>query len=134
MPRLSSLFVRLSLTYLAIGFTLGALLLTNKGLGFYPSIWKLLPIHIEMLLMGWFVQLAVGVAYWILPRVSGHNPRGNLKLAWMAFWLINLGIGMVILNVLFPIPALVLLGRLAEWVGVMAFVIASWKRIKTFSS
>ncbi len=134
MPRLSSLFVRLSLIYLAVGFTLGALLLVNEGLNFYPPIWKLLPIHIEMLLLGWFVQLAVGMAYWILPRVSGQSPRGNVKLAWISFWMINLGIGLVILNTILPIPILVFVGRLAELAGVLAFVSASWKRIKTFAS
>ena len=132
MPRLSSWFVRASLTYLAVGFTLGALLLANKGLEFYPLIWKLQPIHSEMLLMGWYVQLAAGVAFWILPRLSGSAPRGDERLVWLAFWLINAGIGMVILEALIPLPALLLLGRLAEFAGVLAFVVGSWKRVKAF--
>jgi heme/copper-type cytochrome/quinol oxidase subunit 1 len=132
MPRLSSWFVRASLIYLALGFTLGALLLANKGLEFYPLIWKLLPIHIELLMMGWFVQLAVGVAFWILPRLSGPTPRGNERLVRLAFWLINIGIGMVILEAVTSLPGLLLLGRLAEFGGVIAFVVGSWKRVKTF--
>jgi cbb3-type cytochrome oxidase subunit 1 len=132
MPRLSSLFARISLIYLAAGFTLGALLLANKGLVFLPSIWKLLPIHIEVLLMGWFVQLAIGVAYWILPRIPGESPRGSVKLVWASFWLLNLGIGLVILEAIFSLPELVLAGRLVELAGVLAFVGASWKRVKAF--
>lgn len=132
MPRLSAFFVRASLIYLSIGFTLGAVLLANKGLLLSPLIWKLLPIHSEVLLIGWLVQLAVGVAYWILPRLSGAEPRGNPTLAWLAFWLINLGIGLVILEAIISFQGLVLAGRLIELIGVLAFVICSWKRVKTF--
>lgn len=132
MPRLSTWFVRASLVYLAFGFTFGALLLANKTLAFYPTAWRLLPIHIEMLLMGWFVQLAVGVAFWILPRLSDPAPRGNQALVWLAFWLINVGIGLVAIRAIVPVPALLLLGRLAELGGVLAFVVGSWKRVKAF--
>jgi hypothetical protein len=132
MPRLSSWFVHASLIYLALGFTLGALMLANKGLEFYALIWRLQPIHIEMLMMGWFVQLAAGMTFWILPRLSGSSPRGNEWLVWLAFWLINFGIGMVILEVITSLTALLLLGRLAEFGGVLAFVVGSWKRVKSF--
>ena len=134
MPRLSSWFVHTSLIYLAFGFTLGAILLVNKGLAFLPQVWKLLPIHIEMLLMGWFVQLAAGVAYWILPRLSGERPRGDVRLTWLAFWLINLGIGLVILETLIPQPGILLFARLVELGGVLAFIISTWERVKSFAS
>jgi heme/copper-type cytochrome/quinol oxidase subunit 1 len=134
MPRLSSWFIFASLIYLAGGFTLGAILLVNKGLALNPSIWNLLPIHSEVLLMGWFIQLAVGVAFWILPRTSGAQPRGNMTLAQLAFWLINFGILLVILSVITRYQALLLLGRLIELGGVLVFVSISWKRIRAFGS
>ena len=62
MPRLSVWFVRASLIYLLVGFTFGALMLAEKGIPYYPPIFNLLPIHIELLLIGWLVQLAMGVA------------------------------------------------------------------------
>ncbi len=133
MPRLSGYFVRASLVYLAAGFTLGALLLLNKAVKVYPPVWVTLPIHIEILLLGWFVQLALGVAYWILPRLSGNSPRGNAKLAWLAFGLVNLGIILVILQAFTSFQPLLLLGRLAELMGVVSFVAASWKRVKSFA-
>ncbi|NOZ73444.1 MAG: hypothetical protein GXP38_16340 [Chloroflexi bacterium] len=67
MPRLSTWFVRASLIYLALGVTLGGLLLAEKGIPFYPALWIALPVHMEFLLIGWMVQLAMGMAYWILP-------------------------------------------------------------------
>ena len=134
MPRLSSWFVRSSLLYLALGFTLGAVLLANKGLDLNPSIWQLLPIHIEILLVGWFVQLAMGVAFWILPRLSGPYPRGNQALAWSAFWLINLGMALAVLHAATSVSGLLLAGRLAEFCGVSAFITSTWRRVKPFNT
>jgi hypothetical protein len=51
---------------------------------------------------------------------------------WLSFWLIDLGIVLVLMNVIIPLPALVLLGRLAEFGRVLAFVVGSWKQVKTF--
>ena len=67
MPRLSVWAVRLSLLYLLFGFTLGALILANKGVPFTPWVWNFLPTHIDVLLFGFVIQLAIGMAYWILP-------------------------------------------------------------------
>lgn len=78
MPRLSVWFVRASLLYLLAEVTFGALLLANKGIAYYPPIWNLFPIHIEFLLVGWLVQLALGVAFWIC-RVSAAAHRVEMK-------------------------------------------------------
>jgi hypothetical protein len=130
MPRLSCWFIRASLLYLAIGFTLGALMLSNKGLGFYPPAWNVLPVHMEMLLVGWFVQLAMGVVFWILPRFREGPPRGNESLAWLAFGLVNLGIGWVVAQAVFSLQGLALVGRVMEIGGVGVFVAGSWRRVR----
>ena len=54
--------------YLALGMTVGALLLFHKGIPLHPALWRWLPPHLEFLLVGWTLQLAMGVAFWILPR------------------------------------------------------------------
>ena len=68
MPRLSVWIIRTALLYLGIGFTFGALMLFNKGVPFDPMLWRLLRPHIEFVLLGWTMQLAMGVAFWIMPR------------------------------------------------------------------
>jgi len=130
MPRLSVYFVRASLIYLAVGFTFGGLLLANKGVLISPLIWMLLPIHIEFLFVGWLVQLAIGMAFWILPRFSQGAPRGDERWSRTAFALINIGILMVILQSLFGVQWLMFLGRSLEIFGLVAFVIGNWKRVK----
>jgi len=130
MPRLSSWFVRAALSYLAVGFTLGALLLAEKASSFYPMLWDILPVHIELLLVGWLVQLALGVAFWILPRFSKGPPRGNEAVVWLSFVLLNLGIAFVVAGTLLAVPGLLLAGRVAETGGVLAFVWGSWRRVR----
>ena len=129
MPRLSYLFIRASLIYLVLGFTLGGLILANKSIPFAPFIWALLPAHIEFLILGWLTQLAVGVAFWILPRLASNAPRGNERWSWTAFVLVNLGIA---LNVASPYVGLTWLGlsaRILQAAGVAAFAIGNWQRI-----
>lgn len=129
MPRLSCWFTRAALIYLVIGFTLGGLLLWNKGIPFYPQIWRYLPIHIEFQLFGWMIQLIMGVAYWILPRFQTQRRRE--QWAWLAFFLLNGGCWLVVFaswNATQPL--LIFIGRLAEIGAVAAFVIHAWPRIK----
>jgi hypothetical protein len=130
MPRLSVWFVRCSLVYLLLGFTLGGLLLANKGVPVATWVWSLLGAHMEFLLLGWMVQLAMGVAFWILPRFGSGAPRGNEALIWTAFAALNLGIWMVALQPYHTQSGLTLTGRILEAVSVFLFVFGSWQRVK----
>jgi hypothetical protein len=130
MPRLSVWFIRASLVYLAIGFTFGALMLANEGLAFSPHLDRLLPVHMEFLFVGWMLQLALGVAYWILPRNVKGLPRGNETLAWLSLILINSGILLMGLSKIFNVAWFVLLGRIFEAVSVLAFLWVAWRRVR----
>jgi len=121
------------LVYLTLGFTLGAMMLAGEGLDLNPTIRQVLPIHMEMLLVGWMIQLALGVAFWILPRFMQGAPRGNETLIWLAFWLFNLGIGGVTAETFLGVPGLIFAGRVAEAGGVLAFVIGMWRRVRPFA-
>jgi len=131
MPRLSAWYVRFSLIYLLVGFSFGGLILAGKGLPFAAWTWNLLPAHIEFLLLGWMVQLALGVAFWILPRFSAGAPRGNEMVGWVAFVVLNAGIWLVVLQPLVHV-SLGIAGRVAEALGVLIFVVSSWNRIRPF--
>jgi len=127
MPRLSCWLIRSSLLYLAIGFTLGGLMLSHKGVPLHPAVWRLLPAHIEFLLLGWILQLAMGVAFWILPRWG--TMRGNEALAWLAYGLLNLGVWMAGIGP-FIGASVMLAGRIAEVASAIAFVAHAWPRVK----
>lgn len=131
MPRLSVWYIRAALVYLLMGFTFGALLLFHKGIPLHPSLWRLLPAHIEFVLFGWTAQLIMGMAFWILPRFSKAPVRGNEKLAWVAFILLNAGI-FTLAAASFGKDAswLNLAGRAAQVAGVVAFSLHAWPRVK----
>jgi hypothetical protein len=129
MPRLSCWFVRASLIHLALGITLGGLLLFHKGVPLHPLLWRILPTHVEFLLTGWTLQLAMGVAFWILPRVRGARPKK--EAAWLAFLLLNVGVWLAGVGPALLAPGWVAsLGRAAEMGAALAFSVHAWPRIR----
>lgn len=130
MPTLSRYFIRTALVYLALGFTFGGLMLANKGVPLHPWLWRLLPAHMEFLLVGWTLQLAMGVAFWILPRWWQGPSRGNERGARIAFGLLNVGVLLVAAGgITGAKTAVMVLGRLAEITAVIAFTHHAWFRV-----
>lgn len=133
MPKLSIWFIRTALIHLFLGLIIGGLLLIQKSVGFFAEIWILLPIHIEWMFLGWIFQLIIGSAFWILPRFSQPPFRGNETLVYIAYFVLNLGILIVVFvhyfqfNLVFTI-----LGRILEATAVILFAIHAWPRIRTF--
>ena len=131
MPRFSIWTIRAALIYLGVGFTLGALLLWNKGIPINPRVWRLLSAHIEFLLLGWTIQLVMGVAFWILPRFRRPPKRGNERIAWSAAGLLNLGIWLVVASSYINSPPwLAVLGRSFEFLAAITFALYAWPRVK----
>lgn len=127
MTRISAWFVRASLVHLLGGFAIGALLLANKGLMFALWPWggALRSMHIEMLLVGWIIQLVMGVAIWIFPRFALRDPsrRGRIA-AWLALGLLNAGVLLVCLG-----GARIAAGRLLEFAAALSFAAHLWRRV-----
>ena len=125
----------MALLYLGLGFTLGPLMLSCTAIGFaLPTLW-LRPLHAESLVIGWMVQLAFGVAYWILPRLPGSRPRGSEPLAWLSLALLNVGILAVGLGQTLNVPTSVsVLGRVAEALAVCTFAIQAWPRARAYTA
>jgi cbb3-type cytochrome oxidase subunit 1 len=125
--------LRIALSYLGIGFTIGALMLGSLGMSTSSDILRLRPLHTEFLLTGWMVQLAFGVAFWILPRRSGSG-RGNERLAWGSLLLLNLGVLSVgVGTVLHPSRGFLTAGRSAELLAGFAFVLHAWHRARRYT-
>ena len=98
MPRLSRLIIRTALVWLALGYTVGGLLLLNKGLSLLPWLWTLRFTHVYLLLVGWMVQFACGVAFWILPRLDASGARGDERLVWLCYAALNIGVVLAALH------------------------------------
>jgi hypothetical protein len=125
--------VRTALLHLALGFGLGALLLVSREVTLHPAVQRLRPLHAEVLLLGWSVQLAMGVAFWILPRFRSGPERGREWPAWLAYGLLNVGVLATGVGLALTTPVVTpLLGRLAEGLAALAFAVHAWPRIKPF--
>lgn len=98
MPYLSRLMIRTALAWLALGYTLGGLLLANKGLPLLGWLWALRYTHVHLLLIGWTVQFACGVAFWILPRLDASGARGDERLVWLCYAALNTGVVLAALH------------------------------------
>lgn len=139
MPRLSQIMIRTALLWLGIGFMLGGLTLANKGVPFWPWLWTLRLPHVHMLLVGWMVQLAYGVAFWILPRFDASGNRGKVWLVWVCYGALNGGVLLASLrdplrawfsaDALAPLPV----GAGVLYIlATAAFVAHAWRRVVSF--
>ena len=103
MPTPSRCFLRGGLLCLAIGMIPGGLILLQKGTGWFPALWVLLPAHIYLVLIGGLSQCTLGVCYWIFPRFDGGASRGNTTLAWCSYIMLNAALGLVVLHPLLQV-------------------------------
>lgn len=131
-PKLMIWAVRASLLYLALGITFGSLLLFHKGIPYAPGAWRLLPAHMDLVLLGAMTQFVFAIAFGIFPRFRTEPRRGNEKLAWGALILLNLGVWMTAFSPYSGLWAgnLLLAGRVLEAAGVLAFLIHAWPRVR----
>jgi hypothetical protein len=128
MPRLSRWFLVSAMCYLLTGSAAGAALMLSRANAIHAPAW-LLPMHIEFMLTGWSVQLAMGIAYWILPRHKVEPARGSPALAWGSFAILNLGVLQAALaGSIRPWPGAIL-GHAAEAAGVLLFATGIWQRL-----
>ena len=137
MPRLSRCFLRGGFICLALGMLVGGLILVQKGTGRFPYFWVLLPAHVYLVLVGGVTQCALGVSYWILPRLGVGKGRGNTALAWASYWALNTAILLVALHpaveIALGMPAAGVAfagGGLLQVVAAVAFALHAWPRIR----
>lgn len=124
MPPVSAWMVRAALAYLAVGATVGAGLLAQKGGWLHLGGGALVRAHREVLLVGWLVQLALGVGFWILPPVRGTRVRG--WPGWSVAALLNAGVAAVVASLLLAGPGTVrdagiVGGRVVEVAAILLF-------------
>lgn len=132
MPTLSVWFIRCALAYLGLGFTIGACILFNKAVPAIPSIWNLLQMHIEFLLLGFILQLTMGVAFWIFPRLQTLTDRGDEMKAAIAFVLLNAGIWVCSVSPFISLSYTLMIGRIFQTAAVILFVMNLWPRVYAF--
>lgn len=136
MPRYSLFMIRTALFWLALGSTVGGLMLINKGVPIWPELWALRWVHVHSLLVGWTLQLACGVASWMLPRRTVHGWRGDIRLLWLGYIALNIGVvcaiipgACAVIGVSAQLEVLYALAGLFYGIAATALVINAWPRL-----
>ena len=84
-------------------------------------------------------MLIIGMVFWMFPKYTLERPHRSERLGWSSYILLNLGLLLRVIsepvNEIIAKPAstwaiLLLCAALLQWLGGMAFVINSWRRVK----
>lgn len=135
MLTLHRLFIKTALVYFLLGIAMGAFLLMNKA---WPEVkipYVFITLHNHILTVGFILMMIMGVAYWMFPRLpfTRVEAMASDALAWASYFLLNSGL---ILRVVFePLQshgfarALLVLSGITQFLGILMFVFAIWKRV-----
>ncbi|MCW7480527.1 hypothetical protein [Leptospira kanakyensis] len=125
--------IRISLIYLLLGTSFGAILMLNKTFVLSPEIWKLLPLHYSIVIWGFLIQFIMGNAYWMFPKHMSEYPRGSTIEIWFLFYSYNLGLILYLFTkFLDPTNHLILFGKFLIFLGIVSFVKLIWVRSITY--
>jgi hypothetical protein len=138
MPTLSRWMIRLALFHAWVGTGVAALLLSNKGRPELFPDWMggWILAHVNLLLVGWMIQLAMGVAYWIMPRLPNSlTERGRYGAMLGAAGLLNSGVWLYSAGIMavywWPDGRLLQpLGLGLQWLALLAFAYHHWPRLR----
>ncbi len=137
MPRLTRYFIKTALIYLVAALFVGALVLARSAFNLSDALAALTPVYFHLFMVGWVTQLIFGMLFWMLPKVSKERPRGNERLAWVAFVSINIGlllraIGEPLVTLQPDIGAgwLLALSAVLQLIGGWAFIGNAWPRVQ----
>ena len=133
MPKMSVWLIRAALLHFVMGALLGSAYLCWKAAGWFPWSLSHVSVHVELMLVGWMVQLVIGVAYWILPRPADEPRDAHEGVMWAVFGMINAG---VLLASLGGDPSLPrqfqLAGRILEIAAAGLFALHAWNRQRPY--
>jgi hypothetical protein len=82
-------FLKASVTWLALGVTLGVAMGVKPAWSIYRTA------HLHMLLLGFVAMMIFGVAYHVIPRFAG-NPLRSTRAAGAHWWLANVGLAVMV--------------------------------------
>ncbi len=124
MPAASAWMVRISLLYLSAGSVAGAVMLS----GIFSSA-SLRFVHTDWMLVGFMLQLAFGVASWILPRTP---KRKSTVPVWAVLIATNVGILIATVGSAMGDGHVLGLGRVVMVLSAACFAAYIWPRVRSF--
>jgi hypothetical protein len=137
MPRLTRWYIKSALVYLVVALLLGIVLALSNAVTLPPFFRYLNPAFFHLFLVGWVTQMIFGVIYWMFPIITRARPRGNVRLGWASYILLNVGLLLRVFGE--PLTSirpdawfgwLLAASALLQWLAAVIFVTLSWPRVK----
>ena len=136
MPTLTRWYIKSSLAYLVAALLVGAVLASRAFWPLPAFIRGMGPVYFHLFMVGWVTQLIFGVVYWLFPKYSKAQPRGNERLGWTIYGLLNAGLLLRVisepLNSMQPATIwgwLLVLSAVLQWLADIGFVANTWPRV-----
>jgi heme/copper-type cytochrome/quinol oxidase subunit 1 len=134
-------FIKTAIGFLALGLGIGLWLLVRREMsGQHPSAYET-SAHTHALLVGFVLEMILGVALWLFPRPDRADTRYRPALVGLAYWALTLGtLARVVAELLRPHSAFVALrwaiiaGGVAQVTAVLLFFYTMWSRIRPLGS
>lgn len=135
MPALTRWFIKTAFVYLVLALLLGVVLAARAVLPVPEMLNQLGPVYFHLLMVGWVTQLIFGVAHWMFPKFSTELPRGDERVMWAVYGLLNLGLilrvsGEPLLGGWVLAGPLVALAAILQWLAGLGAVSVLWGRVK----
>lgn len=137
MPALTRWFIKSALLYLAAALLLALVLALPHTINLPLFIRFMNPAYFHLFLVGWVTQMIFGVIYWMFPIITRAQPRGNERLGWASYILLNAGLllrvtgePLVGVRAEAGLGWLLVLSALLQWLAAVVFVVLAWPRVK----
>lgn len=137
MPALTRWYIKTALLYLVAALLLAVILALPSPNALPDFVRYLSPVYFHLFMVGWVTQMIFGVIYWMFPIITRASPRGNEKLGWATFVLLNAGL--LLRVVAEPLSSatgstlsgwLLVVSAVLQWLAAVLFVYLSWPRVK----
>lgn len=135
MPILTRWFIKTALIYFILSLVIGFLLALRSVFDLPSLVASLSPVYFHLLMVGWITQLIFGVVHWMFPKYSKEKPRGDDRLSWAIYGLLN--VGLVLRAIAEPLIAenilfgwMVAISSVLQMIAGWLFVITTWGRVK----
>jgi cbb3-type cytochrome oxidase subunit 1 len=135
MPTLTRWFIKTALAYFVLSLFAGFVLASQAVFDLRRLPTGFTPTYFHMLMVGWVTQLILGVVYWMFPKFTKEQPRGNETLGWTVYALLNIGLVLRFLIEPFSPAGTIwgwglVLSAFLQWLAGLMFVANTWTRVK----
>lgn len=137
MPLLTRWYIKSALIYLVAALLLSLVLALPEAVTVPSFIRYMNPAFFHLFLVGWVTQMIFGVIYWMFPIITRARPRGNERLGWASYILLNVGLLLRVIGE--PLTStrpevgfgwLLAVSALLQWLAAVIFVTLAWPRVK----